>query len=186
MTMRTSRRGEVEITGLSAEDYRLYQLKDRYITDSYYEISVKRELEAWKIQLYLSPLEKPLEKTYTGRLFEDHIEEPRAFAAVLNGEQVGWIELGYEKWNNRMRVWEFLVRERFRRKGIGAALMKYAVGVAKQRGARMLVLETQSCDVPAIRFYVEQGFDLIGFDLAAYSNDDINRKEIRLEFGLKL
>lgn len=85
-----------------------------------------------------------------------------------------------------MRVWEFLVKKEFRRRGIGAALMKHAVEVAKQKGARMLVLETQSCDVPAIGFYLKQGFDLVGFDLAAYSNEDIERKEVRLEFGLPL
>jgi GNAT superfamily N-acetyltransferase len=158
----------------------------RYVTDSYYELSVKRQSDAWKIELYLKPLEKPQEKRYKGRLFEEQVEEPRAFAAILNGEQVGWVELGYHKWNNRMRVWEFLVKEGFRRKGIGAALMKHAVEVAKQKRARMLVLETQSCDVPAIEFYLKQGFDLVGFDLAAYSNEDIKRKEVRLEFGLAL
>jgi hypothetical protein len=50
----------------------------------------------------------------------------------------------------------------------------------------MLILETQSCDVSAIDFYLKQGFDLIGFDSAAYSNDDIEKKEVRLEFGLSL
>ncbi len=107
-----------------------------------------------------------------------HIEEPRVFAAVLDDEQVGWVELGYDRWNNRMRVWEFLVQEEFRRKGIGTMLMKHAVKVAKEKGARMLVLETQSCDVPAIDFYLEFGFELIGFDVAAYSNEDIKRKEV--------
>ena len=48
----------------------------------------------------------------------------------------------------------------------------------------MLVLETQSCNVPAINFYLKQSFTLIGFDIAAYSNDDVEKKEVRLEFGL--
>jgi ribosomal protein S18 acetylase RimI-like enzyme len=64
--------------------------------------------------------------------------------------------------------------------------MNHAVKVAKERGARMLVLETQSCNVPAINFYLKFGFKLIGFDVAAYSNKDVERKEVRLEFGLKL
>jgi len=85
-----------------------------------------------------------------------------------------------------MRVWEFLVEEGFRRRGIGTLLMKHAVKVAKERGARMLVLETQSCISPAMDFYLEFGFDLIGFDTGAYSNEDIQRKEVRLELGLKL
>jgi len=84
-----------------------------------------------------------------------------------------------------VRIWEFLVREEFRNKGIGTLLIKYAVKLCKEKRARMLVLETQSCNVPAINFYLKHGFDLIGFDTAAYSNEDIGKREVRLEFGLK-
>jgi len=138
------------------------------------------------MELTLKSLEKPLRKSYVGTFFEKHVEEPRVFAAVLNGDQAGWIELGYEKWSNRMRVWEFLVAEEFRRMGIGNLLMKFAVKVAKEKGARLLVLETQSCNVPAISFYLKQGFKLIGFDSAAYSNEDIAKREIRMDLGLVL
>jgi ribosomal protein S18 acetylase RimI-like enzyme len=64
--------------------------------------------------------------------------------------------------------------------------MKHAIEIARQKGARMLVLETQSCNASAIKFYVKQGFDLIGFDMAAYSNEDVKRREVRLELGLPL
>jgi hypothetical protein len=50
----------------------------------------------------------------------------------------------------------------------------------------MLVLKTQFYNVPAIKFYLNYGFQLIGFDSATYTNDDITRKELRLEFGLPL
>jgi hypothetical protein len=50
----------------------------------------------------------------------------------------------------------------------------------------MLVVETQSCNVPTVNFYLKNGFELVGFDVAAYSNEDIKRKEVRLEFGLKI
>jgi ribosomal protein S18 acetylase RimI-like enzyme len=105
---------------------------------------------------------------------------------MLDGRQVGWIELGYDSWNNRMRVWEFLVQEEFRKRGIGTLLMNHGVKIAKEKGARMLVLETQTNNANAIDFYRNFGFELIGFDLAAYSNEDTTKKEIRLELGLKL
>jgi ribosomal protein S18 acetylase RimI-like enzyme len=184
--MSFKRGDKVEIVELRKDYTNLLFLKSRYVTDSYYELSIRHEPEAWKIELCLKPLEKPLEKRYRGRLFEEQVKEPRTFAATLNGEQVGWIELGYEKWNNRMRVWEFLVKEEFRRMGIGSLLMNFAVKVAKEKGARMLVLETQSCNVPAITFYLKQGFNLIGFDSAAYSNEDIDKREVRFEMGLQL
>jgi GNAT superfamily N-acetyltransferase len=177
---------DVRLVELAKSDAYLSELRSRYSTSHYYDISVRGGLGFWKIDLTLKPLGKTLEKDYRGRLFEDHVEEPRVFAAVQGNMQVGWVELGYNRWNNRMRVWEFLVEEEFRRKGIGTRLMKHAVKIAKEKGARMLVLETQTCDVPAISFYLKFGFDLIGFDTAAYSNEDVEKMEVRLELGLRL
>jgi len=175
----------VKIVELRKEDA-LPTLVYRYKTSHYYDLRILRKPESWKVELILKSFEKVFEKCSESKLFEGHVEEPRACATELDGEQIGWIEVGYERWNNRMRVWEFLVREGFRRKGIGTLLMNYAVKLAKEKRARMLVLETQSCDVPAIGFYLKFGFELIGFDVAAYSNGDIAKKEVRLEFGLKI
>jgi ribosomal protein S18 acetylase RimI-like enzyme len=131
-------------------------------------------------------LPKQIEKRFEGGLFQDFVDEPHVFAAELEDKEVGWIELGFQKWNNRMRIWELLVEECFRRKEIGTLLVDHAVKLSKKRKARMLVVETQSCNVPAVNFYLKHGFELIGFDTAAYSNEDIERKEVRLEFGLKM
>lgn len=180
------RKGEVSVVELAKSDAYQAELRSGYATSEYYDVSISRRVDGWKIELVLKPFGKTLEKEYKGRLFEDHVEEARVFAAMLGGKQVGWIELGYDRWNNRMRVWEFLVDEGCRRRGIGTSLMRRAVEVAKERGARMLVLETQTCIGPAIDFYLQFGFELIGLDTAAYSNEDIEKKEVRLELGLRL
>lgn len=57
---------------------------------------------------------------------------------------------------------------------------------AESTGARMIVLETQSCNESAIAFYRKNGFSIIGFDLYAYSNNDPERHEVRIEMGKKL
>ena len=57
---------------------------------------------------------------------------------------------------------------------------------AAASGARMIVLETQSCNEAAIAFYRKNGFSVIGFDLYAYSNTDPERHEVRIEMGKKL
>jgi len=177
---------EIRIVELAKNDAYPDKLISRYSTSGYYDLSICHGAGFWKMDFVLKPFEKIREKIFEDKLFEEHVEEPRVFAAVLSGKQVGWIELGYEKWNNRMRVWEFLVEQEFRRRGIGILLMEYAVRIAKEKGARALVLETQSCNVPAICFYLRFGFELIGFDVTAYSNEDIEKKEVRLELGLKL
>ena len=177
---------EIKIVELTKTDASLPELKYRYMTSSHYDLSICRKAQSLKIELTLKPLEKTSEKKFESEFFREYVEGPRVFAAELDGEQVGWIELGYHKWNNRMRIWEFLVKEEFRGRGIGTLLMKHAAKLAKEKGARMLVLETQTCNVPAINFYLKHGFNLIGFDTAAYSNEDIEKKEVRLEFGLKI
>jgi ribosomal protein S18 acetylase RimI-like enzyme len=176
----------VKIVELVKDDVSISELKYTYVTTSYYDVSVLRQEECWKVGLTLKPLGKPLEKGFVDRLFAKHVEDSRVFAAVLDGQQIGWVELGYQRWNNRMRLWELLVKEEFRRAGIGSLLMQCAVKVAEEKRARMLVLETQSCNVPAIDFYLKHGFGLIGFDTTAYSNEDVEKKEVRLEFGLAL
>jgi ribosomal protein S18 acetylase RimI-like enzyme len=178
--------GTFAIVELAKKDTYLREIVSNYSTLHCYDISIFRESGFWKIESARKALENRLDRIYRGKLFEDHVAEPRVFAALLGDKQVGWIELGYEKWNNRMRVWEFLVEEDFRRRGVGRLLMNHAVKISKEKGARMLVLETQTNNDTAVSFYLNFGFELIGLDLAAYSNEDIKKKEVRLELGLKL
>ena len=70
--------------------------------------------------------------------------------------------------------------------GIGTALMDTILHKAKDSGARMVVLETQTCNENAFAFYRKSGFDIIGFDLFAYTNTDPERHEIRIEMGKQL
>lgn len=178
--------GRIAIIELTNEEAHLKTIGSDYMVRDYYDVLVLQDRSHWMMKLMRKAFDKNSEKEYHGRLFEDHIDEPRVFAAVQGNEQIGWIELGYEKWNNRMRVWEFLVAKKWREQGIGTSLMNYAVRIAKEKGARMLALETQTNNVHAIDFYLNYGFELIGLDIAAYSNSDIEKKEVRLELGLKL
>ena len=183
---RANEKSEFRIVELTREENYLREIGSAYSTSHYYDVSINCKPSSWKIQLTLKAFDTALEKTYHGRLFEDHIQEPRVFAALQGDKQAGWIELGYDKWNNRMRVWEFLVEDGSRRKGIGTLLMDHAVELARQKQARMLVLETQTNNADAINFYLKFGFRFVGIDIAAYSNDDIGKKEVRLELGLEL
>lgn len=178
--------GNVGMIELKKKDAYLKEIGSEYSSSHYYDVSVVHDSADWRIQLTRKAFDVILHKNYHGKLFEDHVEEPRVFVAVLENRQVGWIELGYESWNNRMRVWELLVEKEFRKRGIGTLLMNNAVKIAREKGARMLVLETQTNNAEAIDFYLQFGFSLIGLDVNAYSNEDISKREVRLEMGLKL
>ena len=61
--------------------------------------------------------------------------------------------------------------------------MELAKNQAVAEGRRAVILETQSCNVSAVGFYLHEGFTLIGLDTCCYSNRDIERREVRLELG---
>lgn len=70
-----------------------------------------------------------------------------------------------------------------RTKGLGTALIKCFLEKANECGARMVVLETKSYNLNAINFYRKNGFEIIGFDLFAYSNNDLLNHQNRIENG---
>lgn len=76
--------------------------------------------------------------------------------------------------------------EELRRKGVGKRLMDKAKEVAVRQKRRAVILETQSCNTNAIGFYLHQGFELIGFDTCCYTNEDIARREVRVNLGFFL
>ena len=83
-------------------------------------------------------------------------------------------------------ITELWVKDELQRKGIGTALMNLAKKQAKIQKRRAIILETQSCNVRAIDFYRKQGFQLIGYDSCCYTNIDIEKHEIRFDFGFFL
>ena len=86
----------------------------------------------------------------------------------------------------RAIIYHTVVLKEYRNMGVGTRLMQTIEAAARACGARMLVLETQTCNERAIAFYKKHGFSLIGFDLYSYSNDDPKRCEVRIEMGKKL
>ena len=54
----------------------------------------------------------------------------------------------------------------------GPAVAHSAAQKGRAAGLRAIFLETQTTNVPAIRFYRKVGFTLDGIELSLYSNDD--------------
>ena len=61
-----------------------------------------------------------------------------------------------------------------------------AVKRAREEKCRAVMLETQSRNENAIAFYLAYGFTLIGFNACEYGNNDLQRKEVRMEMGMLL
>ena len=172
----------LEIRKLDKETWKDRELTFSYTTDGYYSFDVR----GWDFRLVFCPYGDERRKTFSGRLFEEWTEDPAAFGAFDGEELAGVIECTSETWNNRLRITNLLVFEKFRGRGVGTLLMRRALEEGAARGTRMAVLETQTCNRRAVDFYTKTGFRPIGFDLFCYSDSDAEKTEVRLEMAKKL
>ena len=173
----------MEIKPLEQEAYAGKKFTVRYQTRGYYDLCPDEHGFRMQYKLF----DAPVERSFDDVLFGEWLEAPIAFGAFENGKLVGFIEGSPETWNNRFRISNFCVMEFSERsRGVGTALMKTIERSAEAAGARMLILETQSCNESAVAFYKKNGFTIVGFDLYAYSNADPERHEVRVEMGKKL
>lgn len=173
----------MEIRRLEKADYAGKRFTARYLTRGYYDIRAGED----GFSLQYVPFDTPVERGFEDVFFSEWLGDAAAYGAFEDGTLLGFAEGAPEAWNNRYRISNICVfKAAARRCGIGTALMNAILTEAAKTGARMAVLETLSCNENAIAFYRRNGFDIIGFDLYAYTNADLERHEIRIEMGKKL
>lgn len=100
------------------------------------------------------------------------IEEGHSFGAYKDGELIGWIICEHRIWNNSFYIENILINEKFRRIGTGAQLIKNAVREARNLNCRIIELETQNTNYPAIQFYRRLGFTITGLNTRLYENPE--------------
>lgn len=171
------------ITKLCKQDYEGKKFIARYMTKGYYDI----QRVSTGFDFTYTEFDEEKEISFEDSFFNEWLEEPVAYGAFEDGQLVGFVEGSIEEWNKRYRISNICVFETENRyAGIGKKLMETILQEARQSGARMVILETQTCNEKAIAFYKKNGFEIIGFDLYSYSNDDPEKHEVRIEMGRKL
>lgn len=183
---------EYEIIPLLKEEWKGVPILMRYTTEEYYDLETRTGSDGFHVQMVKKKFETPVTHTpqeydFPDSLYQDHWEKAEAFGIVSEKdgkkELLACIEICPEEWSNRLMVTELWVADELHRQGIGTRLMNVAKEQAKKQGRRAIILETQSCNVRAIAFYLSQGFELIGFDSCCYTNIDVERQEVRFDFG---
>lgn len=170
----------IEIKQLEKEKYAGKKFTAYYQTNGYYDI---RKTDTG-FEIKYVPFEKPQNRSFDDEFYSEWLEEPIAYGAFDSDKLIGYVEGSIETWNKRFRISNICIFEKtYRCQGIGKALLDRISEYASKLDVRMLVLETQSANEKAIKFYKENGFDIIGFDLYCYSNDDIKDHNIRIEMG---
>ena len=181
---------QYEIVALPKEQWKGTPMPMATRNDSYYDFEISPlDHDGCTISIVRKPAEQdivhtPEEYDFPDGLYQDHWEKAEAYGVVgSGGEMLACIEVCPEEWSNRLMVTELWVSEGLRRKGIGKRLMDKAKEIAVNQKRRAVILETQSCNTKAIAFYLSQGFELIGFDTCCYTNNDIGRREVRINLG---
>lgn len=176
------------IVHLTKEEWKGTIIPIKYETDEYYDVLVNKTAKGFAIDIEKKKLSQPIthfpeEYDFPDKLYADYRENAYAWGVLVNDQLVACIETDQELWSNRLRITELWVADEYQKQGIGHALIEMAKEQARRERRRAVILETQSCNVNAIDFYQHEGFTLIGMDTCCYKNDDLQRKEVRLEFG---
>lgn len=179
---------EYEIVHLSKEKWKGTIIPIRYTTDKYYDVIVNKSDNGFSIEIDKKDFEEPIthspeEYDFPDRLYKDHWESPYAWGVLVNDELIAAIETTPESWSNRLRITELWVADEYQKQGIGHDLVNMAKEQARRERHRAIILETQSCNVNAVDSYQHEGFTLIGMDTCCYTNNELQRKGVRLEFG---
>lgn len=173
----------IEIRQLDPQEYAGYPLHFEYVTPCVYDVHADEN----GFSLALTRLDEPLRKTFSDALFSDWLEAPLALGAFDGETLAGVIEGSPEAWHNVFRISNILVRAEYRRSGVGQRLMDAMLDfVRRSARVRGVILETQTCNYPAICFYRKNGFRLSRIDIREYSNEDIEKCEARIDLFLPL
>lgn len=179
---------DYSIQELDKAEWKGAPLPVSYTSDFYYDVSVLKTADGFDISLKKMPFDAPFthvpeDGDYPDKLYEDWWEKARAFGIVEDGNLLAAIEVCPEEWSNRLLITELFVAKELRSRGYGRKLINLAKEMTVKGSYRALMLETQSSNVNAVDFYLHEGFTLIGFDSCCYTNNDLERKEVRLDMG---
>lgn len=146
-----------------------------YTTDTIYSVSSIEYSNSFEFTLREKSLSySKIWETDAGELEELNtiIEKDNSFGVFTDGELQGWIIGEHRIWNNSFYIENILVNEKYRRQGIGIMLIKNAIKEARRLNCRVIELETQNTNYPAIQFYRRMGFNITGLNTRLYDNPD--------------
>ena len=124
-----------------------------------------------KITYTIEDVPYPYTKNYGPRQ-TDYVEyvdvdDRMIFLAYVGNEIAGEVRMS-TAWNKYALLDDFVVDPKFRRQGVGRALIRQCTEWAKQKQFPGMHLETQDINVPACYLYASCGFELYGFDTHLY------------------
>jgi streptothricin acetyltransferase len=167
------------------DDSVLQPLESGYKSWEYYRVTKNESAERTEIVLSLTRRESLYQKHWDTtpedrERYTQVVSEGHSFGAYVGDELVAVALAEVRKWNHTLWIWEFHVKDSHQRQGIGRKLMEILADEARNLELRTLLVETQSTNLPAIRFYRAVGFEIEAVDLSYYTNHDAPDGEVAL------
>lgn len=158
-----------------ADNVRFCLLDPNEDADTYLEFyseawkAVHGSLEGFESELYLSSARRHC------------AEDKRSIAVILRGDEtVGLTELDTRRGKAEGYGWICLccVKEAYRRSLLGVQLLGHAVSVFRRLGYKSIRLSVFPENIPAVKFYTENGFKKIGTSQGCFGELDVMEKLI--------
>jgi ribosomal protein S18 acetylase RimI-like enzyme len=165
--------------------------RNGYISNGKYIVEKSESVEQTIISLRRVTLEKPYEQDWLHHTddierYQEMLPLGFSFGAYDGEELIGVAIVEPRDWNKTMWLWELHVSDRHREQGVGKALIEKVCQAAKLKGYRVVGLEVQNTNMPAINFYRKVGFLIEAVDLSFYTNNDIEDGEVAIFMKRKL
>jgi ribosomal protein S18 acetylase RimI-like enzyme len=159
-------KSKYEVTSKIYEDEILFRLKHTELKSKY------------SLKIY-SNSNEDLER------YNKLIPEGNSFGAYDENKLIGFVISEKRNWNNSLWIEMIHIAKDYKGKGIGSELLKSLENHAVSEKFRIIDIETQNTNVPAINFYRKNGYELTGLNLSLYDPEKVNG-EIAIFLAKKL
>jgi ribosomal protein S18 acetylase RimI-like enzyme len=174
--------GELEKCGFIFTGYESEQLYRARKTESEKKIVIGLELSRRKAP-YVKKWNDGPSDTLRRR---EMIGKGLSYGAFAGDRMVGVLVMERRTWNDTLHIEDLEVMPDWRGRGVGRLLMAKADGVARELGVRAISLETQNTNVPAVRFYRRNGYEIECVDMSLYTNSDAEDGEVAIIMKKKM
>jgi len=168
---------EIEIRpALAADIQALMALEHNYSSDFVWQMDFRSEEGLIQVTFREAKLPRSVQVKYPRdpqELAEHWKARDGLLVAGLDGQVVGYIGLVQNAALKTTWATDLAVIRRFRRQGIGSALVISGQDWAAQHNSRRLILEMQPKNYPAIQLAIKLGYELCGYNDHYFTNHDI-------------
>jgi ribosomal protein S18 acetylase RimI-like enzyme len=163
-------------TAISSDIPSLINLDHGFSTDHVWQMGFRNQGDGIDVQFQEVRLPRPMRVTYPRsieRLADEWSQRLAVFVAEGDQGMMGYACLAPAPAPDAVWVTDVVVDLRYRRQGIGSALVRTACSWAKERGFGAAFVEMQTKNFPAIQMVRKLGFGFSGYSDNYYPDQDI-------------